>query len=155
MKSVKTNFKRRSRFAATYLLTASLFVATGCGKSQDPNRLPVFPTTGMVTFQGKAPAGALVVLHPKVVTPKNESIRPRAYVQPDGSFELSSYESNDGAPVGDYAVVMVWPKTIKGPDGSSGPGPNILPPKYSRPETSPAVVKIAEGANQLQPIVLK
>ncbi len=154
MESVKMSFKRRSRIA-TYLLTASLLVAIGCGKTQDPNRLPVFPTAGKVTFQGKPASGALVVLHPKVETPENQSVRPRAYVKEDGSFELSSYESNDGAPLGDYAVVLVWPKSIKGPDGSSGPGPNVLPPKYSRPETSPAVVKIAEGSNQLDPIVLK
>jgi hypothetical protein len=132
-----------------------LVTAAGCGAKQDPNRLPVFPTKGQVTFQGKPATGALVVLHPKVATPQNESVRPRAYVKDDGSFELSSYESNDGAPAGDYAVVLVWPKTIKAANGEVGPGPNVFPPKYARPDTSPAVIKIAEGSNQLQPIILK
>lgn len=134
---------------------ALCFAAVGCGAKQDPNRLPVFPASGKVTFQGQPPVGALVVLHPKVSTPQNESVRPRAYVKADGSFELSSYESNDGAPAGDYAVVVVWPKPVKSPSGEASAGPNVLPPKYARPETSPAIVKIAEGSNQLNPIIVK
>jgi hypothetical protein len=149
-------FRPRKRLAAigAYVVGLLLMAAAGCAK-QDPNRLPVFPTKGQVTFQGRPAAGALVVLHPKVATPQNESIRPRAYVKEDGTFELSSYESSDGAPVGDYAVVLVWPKTIKSANGEAGPGPNVLPPKYARAETSPTVIKIAEGPNQLQPIILK
>jgi hypothetical protein len=155
MKSSRRNQGLIGRIAAGALALPVLLAAVGCGSGQDPNRLPVFPASGKVTFQGKPAAGALVVLHPKVSTPENQSVRPRAYVQEDGSFQLSSYESNDGAPIGDYAVVLVWPKTVKAANGEASAGPNILPPLYSRPETSPAVVKIAEGSNQLNPIVLK
>jgi hypothetical protein len=158
MESVKGESIRLKTRMATGCASAAallLLVAAGCGKTQDPNRLPVFRASGKVTFQGKAPAGALVVLHPKVSTPENQAVRPRAYVKEDGSFELSSYESNDGAPAGDYAVVLVWPKPVKSPSGELSAGPNVLPPKYSRPESSPEVVKIAEGANQLNPIIVK
>jgi hypothetical protein len=130
-------------------------LALGCGKTQDPNRLPVFPTSGKVSLQGKVPAGAFLVLHPKNATPATESVRPRAHVKQDGSFELSSYESNDGAPAGEYAVTVEWRQTIKFPNGDAGPGPNLVPRHYSRPETSPVTVNIAEGPNQLDPIVLK
>jgi hypothetical protein len=147
---------RRLNAFAAWLGAASLLVAAaGCGSKQDPNRLLVFPASGKLNIQGKIPAGAFLVLHPKNPAAGVESVRPRAHVKPDGSFELSSYESNDGAPAGEYAVTVEWRQTIKYPSGDAGPGPNLVPPKYTRPETSPVVIKIAEGTNQLDPIIVK
>ena len=82
-------------------------------------------------------------------------IPPRAAVQPDGTFALTSYSSNDGAAPGEYVLTITWHKTIKRPNGEPDLGPNLLPTQYEKAKTSPVIVKIAEGKNELPPIVLK
>lgn len=132
--------------------------AVGCGSTQDPNLLPVFPATGKISFKGTAPSGAVVVLHPKSGAAKAtnaELVCPRAQVQPDGTFALGSYGSDDGAPPGDYTVTMEWHKVVKTSGGEPDLGPNLLPPQYSRPQSSPIAVKVVAGKNDLPPIVLK
>src|SRR4051812_7311410 len=53
------------RTSALVLVTGLLFVAAqGCGKSTNPNRLPVFPVKGHLSINGQVPAGAFVALHP-------------------------------------------------------------------------------------------
>jgi hypothetical protein len=139
-------------------LAAIQFLASaGCSKQHDPRFLPVFPATGTVTFKGQPPVGAYIALHPKdaALAKDPKFIPPRASVQPDGTFVLSSYNSNDGATPGEYVVTFEWHKTIKRSNGEPDLGPNLLPPQYSKVKTSPVIVKIAEGKNELPPIVLK
>jgi hypothetical protein len=131
--------------------------APGCSNARDPNRLPVFPVKGQLSINGQTPAGAFVVLHPKngaATAPNGEVVRPRAVVNPDGTFELGSYDSLDGAPSGEYAVTVEWRRIVRSPDGSPVLGPNVVPPKYARPETSPLAIRIAEKSNELAPIKL-
>lgn len=138
------------------IFSALLLVATiaGCGSSTDPNQLPVFPVKGQIAFRGKTPSGALVVLHPKNSASGIE-VRPSGHVRDDGTFSVTSYKADDGAPSGEYAITVQWQKTIKNKNGDLARGPNEIPKKYSLPNTSPLAVKIAEGENKLPPIVLK
>ena len=143
-----------------YVAALGLLVvaATGCGSAQDPNLLPVFPAQGKLSFQGKVPVGAYVALYPKANVPKapnGQAVVPRGQVESDGSFNLTSYAANDGAPVGEYAVTVEWHKTITLPSGVPNLGPNLLPAKYSKAETSPVTVQIAQGKNELPAIILK
>ena len=80
--------------AALFALVAA---SVGCSKEQDPRFLPVFPVKGKVTFKGKVPDGASLALHPKdpELAKNPKFIPPRASVQPDGTFALTSYQSND------------------------------------------------------------
>ena len=139
------------------LLVMSFAAANGCSKGKDPNRLPVFPVSGHLSIKGQTPTGAFVVLHPKAGTatnPKGEVVRPRAVVKPDGSFVFASYDADDGAPSGDYSLTVEWRKIVKSPDGSPVLGPNVIPPKYGRPEWSPVFIRVAEKSNELDPIKL-
>jgi|WetSurMetagenome_2_1015567.scaffolds.fasta_scaffold125630_2 hypothetical protein len=130
------------------------FVAiVGCG-SKDPSRLAVFPVKGQIAFRGKSPAGALVVLHPKTPV-ASHSLRPVGHVREDGTFSVTSYESDDGAPAGEYAVTVQWQSPVKKANGDFSLSPNVLPKQYSRPDTSPVLVHVAEGDNALPPIVIK
>ena len=138
-------------------LAATIFAAAGCGSSTEPGRLPVFPTSGSVRLDGQIPAGAFVVLHPKADSqraPDGELVRPHGQVQSDGTFELTSYSSNDGAPLGEYSVTLELRKIVKYPSGDAGPGPNLIPAKYAKPSTSPVVVRVDAGTNRLPPISL-
>ncbi len=150
-------YQQSSRFAVPIVVIAAL-VASGCGSGRDTNQLPVFPAKGTISLKGELPKGACLVLHPKGNTakaPNGDVIRPRATVGQDGTFAFSSYNSNDGAPVGEYVITIEWQKIVPGPNGDPTKGPSLVPPPFRRPETSPLIVKIAEGPNQLQPIVLK
>src|SRR4051794_4700613 len=145
--------------AGTLLISSALCIVTanGCSKSKDPNRLPVFPVTGRLSVKGQAPSGAFVVLHPKhgaATAPNGDVVRPRAVVNPDGSFALGSYDSSDGAPSGEYSVTVEWRRIVRSSDGSPVLGPNVVPPKFTRPEWSPISIRVAEKSNELDPITV-
>jgi hypothetical protein len=144
--------QRLAVLATTLALIVGLFAAEGCGRSGPP-RAATYPTKGSVSYQGRPIGGAFIALHPK-----NES-QPdvpasTAIVQPDGTFAVTTYNSGDGVPEGEYIATFQWRKAVKS-GGDYLPGPNLLPAKYSRPETSDVLVRIAAGQNELPPIALK
>ncbi|HZZ27759.1 MAG TPA: hypothetical protein VFE46_07090 [Pirellulales bacterium] len=144
--------------AAVGLFAAALsLAAAGCGSSKPEGLLTVYPAEGKVSFKGAVPQGAYVALHPKTnfKAPNGQAVVPTAQVQPDGTFALSSYGADDGAPEGEYVLTAEWHKTVKGAGGDPVLGPNLLPPQYSKPATSPLKVTIVAGKNELPPIVLK
>ena len=139
------------RFDVGLFGVALLSVAlAGCSEAQ-PDRTPVFPAKGIITFKGEPISGALVALHPK--TPTAGTPNPRANVGKDGAFQVSTYVTADGAPAGDYTLTVLWYKPIKnGADVVSGP--NVIPAKYANPNTSDLVVSIKQGENDLPAIAL-
>jgi hypothetical protein len=136
--------ERLRRAAAAGLALSLLLVVAGCGSSADAQRVAVHPVSGEVTFNGKPAAGAFVVFHSKQGDASFPA--PRAYVDPQGRFSLSTYDGGDGAPVGEYAVTLVLEPQIK-KDGEYVQGANVLPPKYSKPRTTTVVARVAEGTN--------
>jgi hypothetical protein len=124
----------------------------GCSEGGAGAKAPVFPVKGAVRFEGEPAAGAFVVFHPQKPAKPGEEAPPRStgQVQPDGTFELTTNSQADGAPAGDYAVTVSWTKLItQGKDAVAGP--NVIPPVYSKPETTPWKVTVKDGANQLEP----
>src|ERR1700742_151202 len=101
-------------FVAVFLLAVA-----GCGSSQNPNQLPVFPASGKITFKGNVPDGAYLALHSKTnaKAPNGQEVIPTAQVRSDGTFDLSSYAAKDGAPAGEYKVTVEWHKTVKSSGG--------------------------------------
>lgn len=124
-------------------------VMPGCGPS-GPARLPVHPVSGSLTFQGKPLANALLVLHPKTKDPERP-FSARAQTDANGAFKVTTYDQDDGAPAGEYAVTVQYYQLV-GQGGSFEPGPNVLAPKLSTPETTDITVRVAEGPNTLAPI---
>ena len=107
--------------------------------------------TGKLTLDGQAPDGAKLVLHPTNVQGEPTGAAPNARVGGDGSFSVSSYSPNDGAPPGEYVVTVEWYKVS--PEGA--PGPNVIPKEYASPKTSPIKVTIKAGApTTLDPIAI-
>jgi len=86
------------RQALGYLLACSA-VCVGCGSAEESSDVPVHPAEGIVRFKGQPIAGALVALHPRNGA-KSVAPNPRATVQPDGKFQLTTYRQHDGAPEG-------------------------------------------------------
>jgi hypothetical protein len=139
----------RRRFVAAAIMIPSLLAFTGCGKSDV--RLETFPVTGSLSVDGKPAPGATLVLHPVKIEGETLGAAPSARVKDDGSFTVSSYGADDGAPAGEYTVTVSWYKV----NDEGGPGPNVLPPLYASPTTSPIKVTINAGApTTLEPITI-
>jgi hypothetical protein len=141
---------RRSQQVATLL--AALTVMSGC--SSEPQRVPVFPVTGKVTFKGKPADGAQVVLFP-VNTENAAELAPSGKVGKDGTFSLTAYEPGDGAPEGDYVATISWRKLVGGGEGGAVAGPNVIPKQYGSAATSPVKISVKGGPTQVPPIAIK
>jgi hypothetical protein len=89
---------------------------------------------------------------------KPEKERPRAVVEEDGSFAVSTFAAKDGAPAGDYAVSITWKSTSVKIPGRKGPPkkvPTNFPERYENPKTSGLAVRVQEGQNELRPFDIK
>jgi hypothetical protein len=150
IKFCQQHLHRTNRHAAVVL--AALTVATGLGCSKSDSRVPIHPVQGAIHFRGLPAEGAFISLHPKNAT---EGVpNPRATVAKDGSFTVSTYDGNDGAPEGEYVVTVQWHKPVRQGSDLVG-GPNVLPARYASPKTSDVSIRIAAGENHLKPIQIR
>jgi len=133
-------------------LAGLAFVLTGCG-SREP-RVPVVAVSGKISFQGQAPAGAQVVLHP-VAKSAESNVAPSGTVKEDGTFQISAYDQGDGAPPGEYVATVEWFRIISTGEGSGGRGPNVLPPQYASPQYSPLRVTVKSEPTDLPSIEIR
>src|SRR5262245_14581397 len=142
-----TSIKQRVFLLA---LAVGLFPLGGCGEPGKPAAVPV---SGKVLFKKTTPAaGALVVFHP--VDPAREKRiggKPFATVGEDGSFTLSTYGTDDGAPEGDYGVTVDWRRKAKearfaigSGEGQAG-GASLLNPKYGNPQQPVLKASVKKG----------
>lgn len=147
-----TAVRRRSRFGRVLRGALPLLAATGLAAcSGGEGRTLTFPVQGAVKYRGEAAPGAFVVFHP--VSPRpGEPVRPTATVGPDGSFRVTS-DDGDGAPAGEYAVTVDYYKPV-GTGSDLQRGPNVIPPRYGRPETTPLKVTVRAGANTIEPFAI-
>jgi len=136
------------RGALATLALAGLFSLSGCGEAQAP-RTPVFPVSGQVRVEGDSASGALVVFHSVSKTTPPAS----ATADGEGRFKLTTYETGDGAPAGEYTVTVSLRKLVT-KEGSSIAGPNVLPEKFASPTTTPFKVTVAAAPNELKPFVV-
>jgi hypothetical protein len=120
-------------------LAAAVFFIAGCGSS---NELDMVPIRGEVTYNGQPVTEGSVVYIPVESTGRQATGK----IQPDGSFQLTTREANDGAVVGEYKIVV---HAVKAPweempsreeMEKRGRQPivmtYIVPERYANPETS-------------------
>lgn len=122
----------------------------GCGDSA-PLAVPTYPVEAPITFQGKPTPGAFIAFHP--VMPSEDVPAPRGVVTREGQLQVSTFNGGDGAPEGEYVVTVQWNRLVRR-HGEIVAGPNVIPRKYSSPQTSNLRVRIAAGDNKLDPIRL-
>jgi len=135
-----------------YLLGCALCFAclSGC-QAKKPWETAV-PTSGTVTFNGKAISGAEVTLAPTGADVPN-SVRPSATTKADGTFKLTTHVQEDGAPVGEYQVSVIWHPLVETGGGPSRGG-NKLPERFSRPDTSKITATVKPEGGALPPFNL-
>lgn len=147
---MKVGYFVRQMWAVQWLLVVVLL--TGCGKAGQPWET-AYPAEGVVKFGGQPLGGAQVTLIPEDSSIP-DTVRPRGFTRPDGTFELSTYAENDGAPEGKYKVIaMRFP--VRGTPESPSQGPNDLPVKYSKPETTDLQVEVTAPETVLKTLELQ
>jgi hypothetical protein len=133
-----------SRRLPAALLAAAL-AAPGCGGPR------LSPVRGQVFYKGEPAAGALLAFHPK--GPAAAPNRPTATVGPDGSFTVSTFAADDGAPDGEYGVTVVWLRPPAGaakaidPERAAG-ATDRLNGRYANPN-SPKLTATVRGDTTL------
>jgi len=128
-----------------FLLIA--IVAVAC---DGPKRKPAFPTQGKLLI-GNQPVANVTLFFQPVGTTDAEPTRAYATTSLDGTFSLTTYEANDGAPEGDYVVTLLY-EPVDSPLSRAKGKPPKIDKKYTAIETSPLKVKIEKKPmNQLEP----
>jgi hypothetical protein len=137
----------RSRVAVVCLVVFALASFQGCGG--EAWHAATYPASGNVSINGKPPEGLVVELH-SVGEPVDErQSRPWAVTDSEGNYELTTYQNADGAPAGEYAVVLRWPPSVNRPSFA-----DRLGGKFSNPDTSDIQISVTSGTSELAPIVL-
>jgi hypothetical protein len=139
-------------FIVLSVLVSALLLAS-CNKH---HRKVVYPVHGQVfDNKDKPAAGAMVVFHPVGGAP-DDIDKPRAFVADDGSFALTTYEKDDGAPEGEYVVTIEWRPKSANPFDAKKMQPDHLKGRYSDVKRSRIRFKIeAKPDNKLEPIRLR
>ena len=145
--------------APGFFLLALALSAAGCGQS-DPSLKPVYPVHGSLFVKGKPAKGAVVMFHPlPLEAGKPTALTSRGTASDDGSFRLTTYNTDDGAPEGEYAVTIYWPRKRSG-KGSEDADALDLPPdqlglRYIDPSTSAIRIQIKAPETRLEPFQLR
>ena len=92
------------------------------------------------------------MFQPRDANPADWSGYPRATVGADGTFQVSTYGENDGAPAGDYVILISW--EAPNPTNEEASGPDRLGGRYVDPAKSKLTAKIELRPTELPPIRL-
>ncbi len=137
----------KSLFPTTLILVWIIlptFAACSPNKDDFPK---CYPVKGKVLYNGKPMVSAVLTFQTLPYEDgKWEQRKPKAIVKVDGSFELSTYKLNDGAPAGEYAMTIRWSADAE------GLGPDLLKGRYRDAKSPARKFTFSEGENQLETI---
>ena len=115
-------------------------VVSGCSKPAD-DRIKTYPITGEIVVDGKPAASLPITLHRvNGIDPQHPTVS-SAMTDENGKFSVSTYEANDGAPVGEYILTFSWGELNRLSMQYEG---DKLKGRYSTPETSKFRVKVED-----------
>jgi hypothetical protein len=134
------------------LVLAGLVAIVGCGDKG----IPCNPVHGSVLVDGKPADGAMVIFCPVGGSEQVQKTRPFGFTESDGKFELLTVKKADGAPAGDYKVLVQWPaKSSSNDPNSRSMGGDRLQGRYMNLEKSQITVTVKQGSNDFPPFELK
>ena len=144
------------RCFAIGVLAAWSTLLAGCAKDKNENeKLPTKPARGIVTYQNKPVANASVGF-----VSLDNKVRAGGRTDGVGSFVLSTYGEQDGAPPGKYKVTVAVSLAKEIEPGVLEPEPeggwkSPIPAKYANPATTDILMEVTEGGSNDFQIVLK
>ncbi len=145
----------RCSFAQALTCALILGLASGCGgeaPSGASPKVPVFPASVKVNYNGKPVDGAIVKLL------NTEPFKPGASARTDaqGAAKLTTYDADDGAPAGNYIVLITKPaKGVEAPKGGGVDSNNYVPPPETTAQAPAAKPELPEKYNNAARTTLK
>lgn len=137
-----------SRHLCALSILAALMLTAGCGKKDEPFRKETIPVTGQILVDGQPPGSPIQIAchdlngmdqeHPSVSQANSDN---------DGKFEISTYETGDGVPPGDYALTFTWGEFNM--VSMSFGGPDKLKKRYNDAEKSEVRFQVKSGDEPL------
>ncbi|MDY3552733.1 hypothetical protein R5W24_001821 [Gemmata sp. JC717] len=131
------------RVRVTCPLALLALLPLGCSRGPLPDdALPTYPITGTLTWKGRPMDGAAISFVPAHVPEGRRRWRvPAASGRADvnGRYTLNTYLTGDGAPAGEYLVVVCWPEERNGrspalEDPSAALAPDRLKLRFADPK---------------------
>ena len=127
---------------------------SGCGGGADsPPLVKVYEVKGSVRLKGSKPLTSGKVSFVRVDPPFIVSSAP---IASDGTFSLTTGDSGEGAPEGQYKVRIEAdgpPPIVR--NGRVNPKILPFPMKYTDEDSSGLLISVKAESNRLEPIVLK
>lgn len=130
-------------------LATVILLFSSCGSAAGPK---LHPVSGQVFYEDQPAVGATVVFHPLTTT--TGEYRPGAVVGEDGTYTLRTYPHGDGAPEGDYVVLVTWFENPPPGKGDRGEVKSRLPIRYSDRDKSGLKATVKSGSNVIEPFRL-
>ena len=122
------------RIGASFVLAIVLLSSCwGCGSNAAPYVGKTVPVKGKVTYKGKLLTQGQIVFEPD-----NSGREAHGSIQPDGTFELSTFAKGDGAVPGTHRIAVTSGKV----------GKVVVPVKYKNTSSSKTEVEVAEGKSE-------
>lgn len=148
--------RRLHLFWGVCVLTAALPI--GCGPAGG-KRPPLGKVHGTITYNGKPVPRGTVTFTPVAGAKGNPSGMPAiGQIQSDGSYELTTFDTGDGAVLGQHSVTITSQteapepmKTMPPPDEAIKyvKANRLLPEKYSDPKETPLKYTVDAGENTI------
>jgi hypothetical protein len=128
---------RRTACRARVLIPLLLLFAAGCGSGR-------YSVSGRVTYEDGTPVPAGTVIGEAAVDGKPVSVQ--GNIEADGSFSWGTERPGDGAPPGNYKVV-VMPRALSDAELGEGKRPDV-DGKYTKYETSGLSFEVKPQRNE-------
>ncbi len=133
--SLRLSFLTHRYCLAYFCALTVILMCTGCGQ-KGPTTAPV---EGRVLLNGQP------LTTGNVLTIPDAGRGAKGPIQPDGSFQLGTFKTEDGAIVGTHKVAVVaynLPANA-GPEAASGT--LLVPQRYTNPESSELTIEVKAG----------
>jgi hypothetical protein len=139
---------------ALFCSTVVLCLLASCSKPPLPGPQP-HPVHGKIVYRGQPAKGFRVTFHTTMAW-KGAQFRPSGMTDENGEYRLRSYQSDDGAPAGEYVVTFEWPQQLNTPDLDDAVQRTMdrLQGLYNNPKKSRFKAVVHEGNNEVDPFVL-
>ncbi len=125
-----------------------LSISYGCSKPPRGDRKETVQVTGRVSVDGEVPSSAIkVTCHDKDGLDTSQPSYSWSMTGEDGEFALSTYETGDGVPPGNYALTFMWGK-MNAVSMSYG-GPDQLKGKYDELSESPVDFEVTADSEPI------
>lgn len=125
----------------------------GCGDG----KIATFPVSGMVQVDGKPAEGVVVVFCPTEGSEDFLKERPFGNTDAQGKFQLTTFTPQDGAPAGNYRVMINWPapRPAGGDPNRPAAAMDRLGYRYVNPETSGLTATVESQSTEVPAFVLR